>query len=148
MTRFLTLLFCFFIFSYVIECPNCGEIYRSRQYWFGNVSPELSAVRTEIHHIWPGVNIVNHFSLFIYIFFKFIYLSVLYYYLLLKMSCYGVSCQNSAQRVLDSVTAITEVVASVSATPTKALGSWVADQIAPKYWKPNPQVKVIFDLEF
>lgn len=98
--------------GYVIECPNCGEIYRSRQYWFGNVSPELSAVRTEIHHIWPG------------------------------MSCYGVSCQNSAQRVLDSVTAITEVVASVSATPTKALGSWVADQIAPKYWKPNPQVKM------
>lgn len=98
--------------GYVIECPNCGEIYRSRQFWYGNSPPELTAVRTEIHHVWPG------------------------------MSCSGASCQNSAQRVLDSVTALTEVVAQVSATPTKALSSWVADQINPKYWKPNPQVKM------
>lgn len=24
----------------VIECPNCGEIYRSRSYWYGNKTPE------------------------------------------------------------------------------------------------------------
>lgn len=29
----------------VIECPNCGEIHRSRQYWYGNKAPEDFAVR-------------------------------------------------------------------------------------------------------
>lgn len=29
----------------VIECPNCGEIHRSRQYWYGNKNPEDNAVR-------------------------------------------------------------------------------------------------------
>lgn len=29
----------------VIECPNCGEIFRARQYWYGNKSPEDVAVR-------------------------------------------------------------------------------------------------------
>lgn len=29
----------------VIECPNCGEIFRARQYWYGNNSPEDKAVR-------------------------------------------------------------------------------------------------------
>lgn len=41
--------------GYVIECPKCGEIYRSRQYWYGNKNPEDTAVRTEIIHVWPGV---------------------------------------------------------------------------------------------
>lgn len=43
----------------VIDCPNCGEIYRSRQYWYGNRSPEDSAVRSEIVHVWPGVSVLN-----------------------------------------------------------------------------------------
>lgn len=29
----------------VIECPNCGEIFRARQYWYGNSNPEDKAVR-------------------------------------------------------------------------------------------------------
>lgn len=29
----------------VIECPNCGEIFRARQYWYGNKVPEDIAVR-------------------------------------------------------------------------------------------------------
>lgn len=37
----------------VIECPNCGEIYR--QYWYGNKNPEDSAIRTEISHVWNMV---------------------------------------------------------------------------------------------
>nr|XP_029507833.1 zinc finger FYVE domain-containing protein 1-like isoform X2 [Oncorhynchus nerka] len=41
--------------GYVIECPNCGVIYRSRQYWYGNQDPVDTVVRTEIQHIWPGV---------------------------------------------------------------------------------------------
>ncbi len=40
---------------YVIECPNCGVIYRSRQYWYGNQDPVDTVVRTEIQHVWPGV---------------------------------------------------------------------------------------------
>lgn len=39
--------------SYVLECPNHGVIYRSRQYWYGNPDPE-AVVRTELKHIWPG----------------------------------------------------------------------------------------------
>ncbi|XP_014242733.1 zinc finger FYVE domain-containing protein 1-like [Cimex lectularius] len=95
--------------GYVIECPNCGEIYRSRQYWYGNTPPEDTAVRTEIHHIWPGM------------------LS-------------NANNQNSAQRVIDGVAYFTEAVVSASATPTKALSSWVSDQVAPKYWKPNVEI--------
>jgi len=40
--------------GYVIECPECGVIYRSRQYWYGNKDPEQESVRTEVVHIWPG----------------------------------------------------------------------------------------------
>lgn len=29
----------------VIDCQNCGEIYRERQFWYGNKSPEDCAVR-------------------------------------------------------------------------------------------------------
>ncbi|XP_067637348.1 zinc finger FYVE domain-containing protein 1-like isoform X2 [Eurosta solidaginis] len=36
----------------VIDCPSCGEIYRSRQYWFGNKSPEETSVRAIIVHVW------------------------------------------------------------------------------------------------
>ena len=40
----------------VLECRICGVIYRSRQHWFGNETPEATAVvHTEISHIWPGV---------------------------------------------------------------------------------------------
>lgn len=44
---------------YVIECPNCAVIYRSRQYWYGNQDPVETVVRTEIQHIWPGVRTVD-----------------------------------------------------------------------------------------
>ncbi|KAF6205701.1 hypothetical protein GE061_019874 [Apolygus lucorum] len=96
--------------GYVIECPHCGEIYRSRQYWYGNIPPENGAVRTEIHHVWPG------------------------------SKCSGSVNQVSAQKVLDSVSYLTEAVMSASQTPTKALGSWVTDQVAPKYWRPNSEI--------
>ncbi|RZF47787.1 hypothetical protein LSTR_LSTR006051 [Laodelphax striatellus] len=86
----------------VIECPNCGEIYRSRQFWYGNNQPEAGAVRTEIQHVWPGVNMPNQ------------------------------SMQNSAQRVLDSVNYLTDAVASLGSPPTRAISAYVADYIAPK----------------
>ena len=40
---------------FVIECKQCGVIYRSRQHWYGNKDPELEAVKTENKHIWPEV---------------------------------------------------------------------------------------------
>jgi len=96
--------------GYVLECPRCGIIHRSRQYWFGNKDTWESSVRTEIKHVWPGE--------------------------LNKMQ----AAQNAAQRVLDSVNYITETVTSISAKPTKLVSEWVADQIAPNYWIPNSRI--------
>lgn len=50
--------------------------------------------------------------------------------------------QNSAQKVLDGVTSITNVVASVGSQPTKMISDWVTDQIAPSYWRPNNEILV------
>lgn len=102
-----------FVWSgYTIECPNCGEIYTSRQYWYGNKTPEESVtVRTEITHVWPGALPLD-------------------------------AAQNTAQRVVDGVTYLSEAVASVCSQPTKMITSYVADQIAPKYWRPNNEIKV------
>jgi hypothetical protein len=50
--------------------------------------------------------------------------------------------QNAAQKVLDGVTYISEAVACVGSPPTRLISSWVADQIAPKYWRPNHEIKV------
>ncbi|GLH11699.1 Lateral signaling target protein 2 homolog [Gryllus bimaculatus] len=97
--------------GYVIECPYCGEIYRSRQFWYGNKNPEDIAVRTEITHVWPG----NNPSM--------------------------VGSQNAAQKVLDGVSYVTEAVVNVGSPPTRIISSWVADQIAPKYWRPNHEIK-------
>lgn len=53
------------------------------------------------------------------------------------------SSMNPARKVLDGVTYLSETVASVSYEPSRMLSSWVADQFAPKYWKPNAEIKVI-----
>jgi zinc finger FYVE domain-containing protein 1 len=50
--------------------------------------------------------------------------------------------QNAAQKVLDGVTYISEAVASVGSQPTRVISSWVADQIAPTYWRPNNEIQV------
>lgn len=42
--------------GYIINCPHCGEIYRSRQYWYGNNSEDI-AIRKRITHVWNMVNI-------------------------------------------------------------------------------------------
>lgn len=56
------------------------------------------------------------------------------------------SSMNPARKVLDGVTYLSETVASVSYEPSRLLSSWVADQFAPKYWKPNAEIKVLFML--
>ncbi|XP_061785800.1 zinc finger FYVE domain-containing protein 1 [Nerophis lumbriciformis] len=93
--------------GYVIECPNCAVIYRSRQYWYGNQDPVETVVRTEIQHNWPGSDSFlkdNH---------------------------------NAAQRLLDGVKYISQSVSELSVKPAKAVTSWLTDQIAPTYWTPN-----------
>ncbi|KAG5882567.1 hypothetical protein JTB14_011767 [Gonioctena quinquepunctata] len=102
--------------GYVIECQKCGEIYRSRQHWFGNKNPEESAVRIEIVHLWPGEN---------------------FYFQ--ERSMFG--SQNSAQKVLDSVSMFTDAIASVGSQPKQVISDWAADKIAPSYWRPNHEIK-------
>nr|KAF7435923.1 hypothetical protein H0235_004114 [Vespula pensylvanica] len=82
----------------IIECPHCGEIYRSRQYWYGNKDPEEVAVCTEITHVWimPTASNVP---------------------------------QNTAQRVVDGMSYITEAVTNVSLQPTKAISAWIQNII-------------------
>ncbi|RVE56155.1 hypothetical protein OJAV_G00233490 [Oryzias javanicus] len=93
--------------GYVIECPHCGVIYRSRQYWYGNQDPVETVVRTEIQHVWPG------------------------------SEGFLKDNNNAAQRLLDGVKLISQSVSELSVTPAKAVTSWLTDQIAPPYWKPN-----------
>nr|XP_033808421.1 zinc finger FYVE domain-containing protein 1 isoform X1 [Geotrypetes seraphini] len=96
--------------GYVIECPNCGVIYRSRQYWFGNQDPVDTVVRTEIEHVWPGTDGF------------------------LKDN------NNAAQRLLDGMNFMAQSVSELSIGPTKAVTSWLTDQIAPAYWRPNSHI--------
>jgi zinc finger FYVE domain-containing protein 1 len=39
--------------GFVIECLNHGEIYRSRQHWYGNNEPK-DVTRVEVVHVWAG----------------------------------------------------------------------------------------------
>lgn len=44
--------------------------------------------------------------------------------------------------MLDGVSYLTEAVVNAGTQPTKILTSWVADKIAPSYWRPNNEIKV------
>ena len=48
--------------------------------------------------------------------------------------------QNAAQRVIDGLQYLTSTATSMTAGPTRQLGNWVADQIAPSYWIPNARI--------
>ncbi|KAG8188420.1 hypothetical protein JTE90_007992 [Oedothorax gibbosus] len=96
--------------GYILECAKCGVIYRSRQFWYGNQNPWDTSVRTEICHVWPEADGTSP------------------------------TPQNTAQYVIDNLSSVTEIVTSISAKPTKAVSSWVADQIAPSYWIPNSRI--------
>ncbi|XP_072546828.1 zinc finger FYVE domain-containing protein 1 [Salminus brasiliensis] len=96
--------------GYVLECPNCGIIYRSRQYWMGNQDPESSVVRPEVKHVWLG------------------------------SETFQTDHQNAAQRVLDGVNYVIQSMAEYSAGPTKAVTAWITDQVAPPYWRPNAEI--------
>ncbi|XP_035867688.1 zinc finger FYVE domain-containing protein 1 isoform X2 [Phyllostomus discolor] len=47
---------------------------------------------------------------------------------------------NAAQRLLDGVNFMAQSVSELSLGPTKAVTSWLTDQIAPAYWRPNSQI--------
>lgn len=94
----------------VIECPKCGEIYRSRQYWYGNRSPEDFAVQSEIVHVWKGSSFMSN------------------------------SQTHSARMLLDGVSYLADTVTSLSAQPTKVITNWATDKIAPDYWVPNSKL--------
>lgn len=49
---------------------------------------------------------------------------------------------NAGQRLLDGVKYISQSVSELSVTPAKAVTSWLTDQIAPTYWKPNSLILV------
>ncbi|XP_064556326.1 zinc finger FYVE domain-containing protein 1-like isoform X3 [Drosophila montana] len=94
----------------VIECPYCGEIYRARQYWYGNKSPEASVVHVQVVHVWKGGNAALRAN------------------------------AHSAQMVLDSVNSISEAFTNISAPWTKAISGMLADKVAPSYWRPNQEI--------
>ncbi|XP_067875018.1 zinc finger FYVE domain-containing protein 1 isoform X2 [Heterodontus francisci] len=96
--------------GYVLECPNCGIIYRSRQYWIGNQDPEGSVVRPELKHVWLG------------------------------NEAFLKDNSNGAQRVLDGVNYVIQSVTEYSTGPTKVITAWLTDQVAPEYWRPNSQI--------
>nr|XP_061798524.1 zinc finger FYVE domain-containing protein 1-like isoform X2 [Nerophis lumbriciformis] len=78
-----------------------------RQYWYGNQDPVDTIVRTEIQHVWPG------------------------------SEGFLKDNSNAAQRLLDGVNLVAQSVSELSVKPAKAVTSWLTDQIAPTYWKPN-----------
>ncbi|XP_077537244.1 zinc finger FYVE domain-containing protein 1-like isoform X2 [Haemaphysalis longicornis] len=97
--------------GYVLECPCCGVIYQSRQYWYGNKNPDETVTRVEIVHVWPD-----------------------------SEKPPSLEPNNTAQKVLDGLQLITETVTTYSAKPTRTLLEWANDQIAPNYWVPNYQI--------
>eukprot|EP00094_Tigriopus_californicus_P012713 TCALIF_12290-PA protein Name:"Similar to ZFYVE1 Zinc finger FYVE domain-containing protein 1 (Homo sapiens)" AED:0.02 eAED:0.02 QI:61/1/1/1/1/0.75/4/514/657 len=91
----------------VLECSRCGVIYRSRQHWYGNDTPESKAVvHTEVSHMWPGTRTLQ-------------------------------GTHNAARRMLDGVSQIGEMVSQITAVPKKSAADWVANQVNPPYWTPN-----------
>ena len=72
----------------------------------------MSQVQIEIRHIWPG------------------------------QAAMLTGTHNAARKLLDGVKVVADTVGTYSSKPAKMLSDWVADQVAPPYWKPNVEVIV------
>ncbi|XP_059480762.1 zinc finger FYVE domain-containing protein 1-like [Neocloeon triangulifer] len=57
-----------------------------------------------------------------------------------RVGVLGSTGHNTARRILDGVSQLSDAVVGVSKAPSVALSAWVADQIAPKYWRPNSEI--------
>ena len=55
----------------------------------------------------------------------------------------GQDSTNTVRRLVDGVGSLAETMGNITSTPSKAVSSWVADQIAPKYWVPNHEILVM-----
>lgn len=64
------------------------------------------------------------------------------YALLLQSDGFLKDNGNAAQRLLDGVNLVAQSVSELSVKPAKAVTSWLTDQIAPAYWKPNSLILV------
>ena len=49
---------------------------------------------------------------------------------------------HAAWRVIEGMGSVAGAVGSVTAVPTKAVSSWMADMAAPTYWRPNSEIVV------
>lgn len=47
---------------------------------------------------------------------------------------------NAARRFLDGVSSFSSSVTAISSVPAKSLSGWMADKIAPHYWRPNSDI--------
>lgn len=125
----------------MLECVNCGVIYRSRQFWVGNQDPESGVVRSEVKHVWEGVStgaeascfdpfdVQRDISSFVPLCFS-------------QSDTFLTTNQNAAQRVLDGMNYVIQSVSEYSTGPTKAVTAWLTDQVAPPYWRPNTEITV------
>ncbi|KAG8448744.1 hypothetical protein GDO86_015710, partial [Hymenochirus boettgeri] len=96
--------------GYVLECRVCGIIYRSRQHWYGNREPDGSIIREQVQHVWTP-----------------------------KDAC-TLDHHNAAQRLLDGVNLVVQTVNDYSIGPKCTVTSWLTDQVAPAYWRPNREI--------
>ena len=49
---------------------------------------------------------------------------------------------NAARRLWDGLSYVSDTVVTLSAKPSKMVGNWVTDRIAPPYWRPNAEIQV------
>lgn len=55
----------YYCFRYVFECVECGVIYCSCQYWYGNDDLIKIVVRIEFCYVWLGVSLNYGFCQFV-----------------------------------------------------------------------------------
>ena len=47
---------------------------------------------------------------------------------------------NAARRLLDGVTTLSGTLSELSSAPSKNVSQWLADRVAPSYWRPNSEI--------
>ena len=56
------------------------------------------------------------------------------------MNLCPIGTHNAARRLLDGVSVLSNTMSNLSSVPTKSVGGWVTDRIAPNYWRPNSDI--------